>query len=84
MFWLFDCVPVPAFLGYFINYLDIFSPDELAEYSNCLPSKAVGNIINEDTVWDITGKYCINEAEYGFSSNLAILEIYENLLVENL
>ena len=32
-----------------------FSVEELANYSECIPSKISGNIVNEETIWKTTG-----------------------------
>ena len=32
-----------------------FSEEELAYYSDCIPQQTVGNIVNNETVWNITG-----------------------------
>ncbi|XP_023345432.1 uncharacterized protein LOC111714532, partial [Eurytemora carolleeae] len=39
-----------------VNVWDrILSVEELANYSNCIPYKISGNIVNEETIWTITG-----------------------------
>ena len=32
-----------------------FSEEELAYYSDCIPQQTVGDIVNDETVWNITG-----------------------------
>ena len=32
-----------------------FSEEELAYYSDCIPQQIEGNIVNDETVWNITG-----------------------------
>ena len=32
-----------------------FSEEEITNFSSCIPQKGIGNIVNDETVWNITG-----------------------------
>ena len=39
----------------FENLKSDFSEEEIANFSACFPQKVTGNIVNDETVWNITG-----------------------------